>query len=149
MILPIVAEMWAKYEKEIGEKIAKVLAITPSHEGPSYEDLLRVALDCMINEETEKPYFNSASICSLSTGSYQGTIAFMFRGTKNWGGPHHIYTTWVEYGSCSVCDALEAALEASTEEEKVRQVKTLTLHMLQHIKPLISQDEYYDLDCED
>jgi len=68
----------------------------------------------------------------LWLGSYLGTLVFVIENEES---EDDIYTTFVYYGSCTHCDTMQRILEDSdSEEEKYKQLMTVCLHLIQHMK---------------
>ena len=150
MILPIVAELWARHEGDIERRLEEFVVRNKNRRypwcevGEAYSGVLQLALSAMLDPESSKPYFDPASVTAMVTSCYTGTVAFILKRSADWFVPYAIYTTWSEYGSCESCDAIKNAMDADTDEEKVLRLKRLVLHMLQHIKPIITEDEYHE-----
>lgn len=76
----------------------------------------------------------SEDFTTIDNGDYQGTLVFILH--KDYYQPtvYDYYITYVEYGSCSVCDTLQGIMEITDKEEKTRELMILALHLVQHIK---------------
>lgn len=86
-------------------------------------------------------------ITCIDHGDYQGTLLFIV-GAKGYQ-PSRYWSVFVNYGSCSGCDTLEAIRNYSYEAPKPRQVDaymTLALHIVQGIKQLDNEARLYDND---
>jgi len=108
----------------------------------SYSDIV-IAVVEMLNDEDEYETPDPARIHEIDDGDYQGTLVYVIGAAS-----HQPSTYWyvkVGYGSCSVCDTLQAILDGDwgleTEEEKkawkdeaVSQLMTLALHIVQGLK---------------
>ena len=64
--------------------------------------------------------------------NYEGTITYMVAEKGN--NSSNYFTTEVDYGSCSYCDTLEGILESEVEETKLKDLITLSLHLVQRMK---------------
>lgn len=117
---------------------AEFVAWLSEQEDLTYETLLRRAIE-IICERVEFGYGKAPDpdrIHAIDDGAYQGTLIFVV-GASGYQ-PTHYWATQVSYGSCSGCDALVAALGYG-ESRNYQALYTLTLHMLQSMRP-ISED---------
>lgn len=76
----------------------------------------------------------------IDDGDYQGTVLFVMCPTIYQPSFYDYVFTYVNYGSCSGCDAFESIM--SDEREKhLPQLMELALHMVQCTKQLIDEDD--------
>jgi hypothetical protein len=102
----------------------------PDYFCPSYASLLDMAIRaCRSDNNGAAP--DPDRIHTIDDGHYQGTLVFVVAS----GGyqPSRYWTTRVEYGSCSGCDALEAAHCGS---DRAGDYWTIALHMMQRLAVL-------------
>ena len=108
----------------------------------SYSDIV-IAVVEMLNDEDEYETPDPARIHEIDDGDYQGTLLYVIGAAIYQ--PSTYWYVKVGYGSCSVCDTLQAILDGDwgleTEEEKkawkdeaVSQLMTLALHIVQGLK---------------
>lgn len=87
-------------------------------------------------------------ITAIDYGDYQGTILFVIacKGYQ----PSKFWAVFVNYGSCSGCDTLQAIKEDTDEyyqydkppnKRQIDQYMTLALHIVQSIRPIIDAYE--------
>lgn len=84
-------------------------------------------------------------VTEIDHGDYQGTLLYVI-GRQDYQ-PDEYWYVKVSYGSCSVCDTLEAALHHANESNCVDDLMTLALHVVQGLK--VMQDVYDDPDGDD
>lgn len=109
------AEAWTKYKDNLQERIAE----SETHTNWDYDDLLKMLFETVINPylgEQCKDTFNLEDITTIDNGSYSGVLVFVLY--SGYFSPcvasDYIYTT-IDYGSCSVCDTLQA-IQADYDE---------------------------------
>lgn len=91
-----------------------------------YKDLLKKAVE-LINPDEKDGLPDKDRMYEINDGEYEGTIVFVMAETGDQ--PSKYWYTMVYYGSCSGCDALEAA-------ENANDYYILTLHMIQKMKKM-------------
>ncbi|KKL82598.1 hypothetical protein LCGC14_1983120, partial [marine sediment metagenome] len=100
---------------------------------PSYKSLLRKALEVIQGSEglgygsTPDP----ERIHEINDGDYQGTIVFVI-GAKGYQ-PDTYWSTTVYYGSCSGCDAIEAAWDYG-RTDSMEGMYAIALNMMQGMR---------------
>ena len=110
----------------------------------TYKDLFAVAVEKVLNPYLDEnnnalddDYYlfdglDIENITEIDNGNYQGTIIFIipYKG----GSPDisQYLCTYVEYGSCSACDSLEAAYSLKGKE-KQKALKQICLNLLQNL----------------
>ena len=101
---------------------------TPS----SYKEIFEKIIELIITED-ERNKFNLEKIRVIDDGDYQGTQIFIaFLDTYQPSVEEYIMTS-VYYGSCSGCDTLQS-IRYSSDENRVNDLMTLSLHMIQKMK---------------
>lgn len=73
----------------------------------------------------------------INDGDYQGTLVYVIAAERYH--PSEYWYVKIDYGSCSVCDALESIRGCSGDkptEEQIRDYMTLALHIVQGIKKM-------------
>jgi hypothetical protein len=109
-----------------------------------YDDLLERTL-CVINHHYPGSELDPDRIKRVNFGGYQGTLIFVIGGKGYQPWEHFIAS--VNYGSCSHCDAFQAAddswdrwdddgNERSPDRDDCAGYVRLCLHLLQSIKPI-------------
>lgn len=104
----------------------------------SYEKLVKLILkEVMLDDE----YFYDNEI---NSGGYSGTNIYFFHKT-DYPDIEDYYSTYCFYGSCSVCDTLDSIINYNWSElpndEQVKDLMLLCLHLVQRMKNLIGGDE--------
>lgn len=101
---------------------------TPS----SYKEIFEKIIELIITED-ERNKFNLEKIRVIDDGDYQGTQIFIaFLDVYQPSVEEYIMTS-VYYGSCSGCDTLQSICYSS-DENRVNDLMTLSLHMIQKMK---------------
>ena len=112
-------------------------------EHPSdYATLVKMVITLITSEDE---YFDPDPdrITAINYSDYQGTILFVIacKGYQ----PSTFWAVCVNYGSCSGCDTLQAIAEDTDDyqydkppnQRQVDQYMTLSLHIVQSIRPII------------
>lgn len=89
--------------------------------------------------------FNTEEVTRIDDGDYQGTLLYFWHMDHYQPEPQKYFWTFINYGSCSVCDTmLGIESDYSFAEDKAEGAKVaaeelwlLMLHMAQQTKPLI------------
>lgn len=114
----------------------------------SYEALVKLLFDHVINPEmTDYHKFDIEEVTTLGGGDYSGTLVFVLH-EKGWGNDpscdEYVYT-YVDYGSCCVCDTLQGIVENTWRKlptgEQVAEYMTLCLHLLQRCHRMLETED--------
>lgn len=101
----------------------------------SYEQLV----DCVIRS-IDDDRLDPERVTVIDDGDYQGTQLYII-GEKGYQ-PSCYYSVFVDYGSCSGCDSLQATMDCSGLKEKKEDLELMGLHILQSISEIgVSNDE--------
>lgn len=124
------------------DKLEEYIKTHKQQEYDSYKFLVKLIFDLVINPDVNvcgDGIFDTDEIDVLDHGDYQGTFIFILhRNTYQPCVDEYVYT-YVEYGSCSVCDTLQSIHrydEDEPDENQVEDYMTLCLHLVQHCKPM-------------
>lgn len=108
----------------------------------SYEDILKTLISVVINPDQEDHLPCNSAIKTTDFGDYEGTLVFVIPNYDVY--PSDFWTTFVSYGSCSVCDTLQAINSHADYDDDGELMKptpkmaedylTLALHLLQRMK---------------
>lgn len=101
---------------------------TPS----SYKEIFEKILELIITED-DFNQFNLEKITVIDDGDYQGTQIFIAFLEAYQPSVEDYIMTSVYYGSCSGCDTLQS-IYYSGEQNRVNDLMTLSLHMIQKMK---------------
>lgn len=118
-MLTEITDIVIKNKEQIKEEIARL-------EHPSYRKLFDILVNVVRDNTTGYARLDPSRVTRIDYGDYQGTILFIVA-TDNYQ-PDTFYCTKVDYGSCSVCDSLEAAYNDPNA------IYTIVLHMAQNMK---------------
>jgi hypothetical protein len=114
-----------------------------SHDvGFQYYDLVKLAIDCILNHSTEdyedcgySHKWDTENITVIDNGDYQGTLLFMIPAKCYQPSECEYLLTFAGYGSCGGCDALLSIVEFAYEmtDEIARDLLTLCKHLIENI----------------
>ena len=115
-MLKICKENWARYSENLKTRLReeyKTLKNTIC-----YKDLVRFAIDEILNVNGDKKQLiwnvvNEEAVTKIDDGDYQGTLLFIVPKHTYQPSSYEYLITYIEYGSCCCCDALEGALDYS------------------------------------
>lgn len=107
------------------EKLRKVLAERTDLNTCNYKDLVKLTFDAIYNSSIEDKYrkLNTEAITEIDDGDYQGTLLFTIPVDTYQPGASEYIMTFIEYGSCSGCDSLQAAQDWHTDKLTEEQIK--------------------------
>ena len=110
----------------------------------SYSDIVNAVVEAVKGEEYDTPSLDPVRITVIDDGDYQGTQLYII-GTTGYQ-PSTYYSVYVQYGSCSGCDSLQAidpetdwdsdAYKKIITEENLDDVMMLALHIVQSLKEI-------------
>lgn len=106
-----------------------------AHPG-EYMDIVKSVVEVISDDDYDVP--DPGRIHQIDDGEYQGTLVFVI-GAKGYQ-PSKYWYVYVDYGSCSGCDTLQAIHEYSDEppnEGQINDYMTLALHIVQGIKEMV------------
>lgn len=112
--------------------IRKMLSETPQSEYDSYEKLVKIILDNIINPDRVVG-FDTERMHIIDDGEYSGMRVFLVPIDEY--EPSCYFITRVWYGSCSGCDTLLSISGYSGEmptDKQVNDYMTLILHLIQN-----------------
>lgn len=103
-MLKIIVSQWDENEKALRETLSKMDLSTVE-----YKDLVRIAFDVVYNRHlVELDALDTDHITEIDNGDYQGTLLYLIPFDCYQPGEYEYLMTYVGYGSCSVCDTLQA-----------------------------------------
>ena len=76
-----------------------------------YADVVAVTVECILNygkDEFDEYRWDVKNITSIDNGNYQGTIMYLIPKDTYQPNESEYLLTYVDYGSCSGCDTLQA-----------------------------------------
>lgn len=107
-----------------------------------YLKIVKAVVECILNDGTNVGY-NTDEIAVIDHGDWQGSEIFLIPEDTYKPAPVDYLVTYHSYGSCSGCDTLRYIHDIDDEEEKVKNFMTLSLHLIQNMKPLYTKEEYF------
>ena len=106
-----------------------------------YKDLVEFLFTLVINPAVSEmddfwDGFDIDDITEINNGSYQGTLIYIIpRDTYAPDVRDYVYT-FIDYGSCTVCDALQNA-QYDEKESCIKKMMMISLHIIEHFKFLV------------
>lgn len=95
---------------ENSEKLREVICTDEKLKDCDYLYLVKLVVEHILNAgEKEGQQFDSEKITVVDDGHYQGTLLFFIPKKTYQPSAGEYLLTYIEYGSCPVCDALEYA----------------------------------------
>ena len=110
-MLKILSEKWAKNEDKLRTAISKIKNVNDL----TYLDLVRLTFSTIYNDDSIEythQELNCKRITEIDDGDYQGTLIFMIPFKTYQPDEGEYLMTYVGYGSCSGCDALQSIMES-------------------------------------
>ena len=121
-------ELWDKSKDNIRTRL-----VNEYDNIDEYKDLLIIILTEFAKTAEEDYKLADFNIGEHRVGDYTGDIVFVYVfGYRYW--DPDLYICKIEYGSCSGCDSLLAALSYKNKEKGVDALLTLCLHIVQRSK---------------
>lgn len=144
-----ILKAWDENQAKVREWIANTKQGTFS-----YKALLENTLRILFQDEEECPDYNR--ITQIDTGWGRGTLIFVIGAKIEWPKIGDHWYTFIDYGSCSVCDTLKyirygdysddndvakLITDILPSEGQTRQYWTLCLHLIQGMKRMTSEED--------
>ena len=110
-----------------------------------YKDLVKITFETVYNRgvKYDRDALNLDKITEIDDGDYQGSLLFLIPFDTYQPSPNEYIMTSISYGSCSGCDALQAA-QICGEEQQVSDIMTICKDLVCNaIKPY-NYAWYYD-----
>ena len=109
-----------------------------------YEDLIKIVAECVLFKEVD--YLDQLHIKRTAFSDYSGVEYFIIT-TNTTADTDETYITHNWYGSCSGCDTLLGITkyeETGFDEQQIKELNILCLHLLQRMKPIYTEEELKD-----
>lgn len=92
----------------------------------SYEDLVKLTFSTIYNsDEQVLDKLDLDKITSIDDGNYQGTIMFVVPFDTYQPSCYEYLMTYIGYGSCSYCDALQGAFQVEKGDERITSLMSI------------------------
>ena len=132
-MLKIIRDRWDQNHKKLREALKTNVGFNYCH----YSDLVKLTFGIILNEDNK---FDLDGINEIDNGDYQGTLLYLIPFQTYQPCEYEYLMTYVGYGSCGRCDALQAIQDNSCgdtlSEEQVSDLMTLCKDILTNtIKP--------------
>lgn len=82
-----------------------------------YEYLVKMVVECILNQGEDLEKWDTENITVVDNGDYQGTLLFLIPLDAYQPCEYEYLITYVGYGSCSGCDALESIQSLTYSDE--------------------------------
>lgn len=105
-MLKILKKKWAENEAVLRASLAGIKNMNRIE----YNDLVKMTFENIYNsgkDEFKRELLDVEGITQIDNGDYQGTLIFLIPFDVYQPGPEDYLMTYVYYGSCSGCDALQ------------------------------------------
>jgi hypothetical protein len=131
-----------------GEKLEDNLRTSHHLDGIEYIDLVKTVTQIILGED-----WDARRITEIDNGNYQGTLLFLIPRDTYQPSPYEYLITYVDYGSCSGCDTLQAIQagakpNTSPTARQLQDLMTLCKDIVMNmVKPFNSgwmHDDYFD-----
>lgn len=109
----------------------------------SYKSILQKVIELVVTEKDEYNKYDATKITVVDDGDYQGTQLFLIPTCTYQPSVEDYLITHTYYGSCSVCDTLQAISSYDDDlptGEQVKEYMTLALHLVQKMKRITDAD---------
>ena len=97
-------EQWMKNEGKLKEALLHREDLNYC----SYETLVKLVVDYILNDEEQDENWDSKNITVIDNGDYQGTELYLIPRNTYQPAEYDYLMTYVGYGSCSGCDTLQS-----------------------------------------
>lgn len=117
-MLIMMREKWYKNEKKLRAALPDFLA--GRDYTPEYKELVKLVFDIIVNSDEEEFSDNrllTNHITQIDDGDYQGTLLFTIPFDTYQPAEYEYLMTYIGYGSCSGCDALQHAFYCHLDED--------------------------------
>lgn len=101
-MLKIMVEKWNKNQSLLKQSLSKKDLLNIS-----YEELVKLTFSDIYNADEEKHKLNLEEITQIDDGGYSGTLLYVIPFDTYQPEAKDYLMTYIEYGSCSGCDALK------------------------------------------
>lgn len=135
-MLKIIVEKWDKNK----DKLRNIFATEKGFNDCDYKHIVKTVFNIIYNygEEYSSNKLDIENITEIDNGSYQGTLLYLIPFDTCQPNESEYLMTYVGYGSCSVCDTLQAIQSCREDlgKEQVDDFMQLAKDILQNtIKP--------------
>lgn len=122
-MLKILKKKWAKNSDKLFKKISEVYTDDCSSWDSNYADLVKLTFDIIYNDENnwDCDTLDVDHITEVDNGDYQGTLLFLIPFRTYQPSEGEYLMTYIGYGSCTVCDALQSAL-CNDDEQRTKEL---------------------------
>jgi len=130
-MIRIMKELWARNSKELKRIIGEMEE--DDIDDLEYKDLVKLTFQVIFNNKDARYFYydvNIDKIHEIDDGDYQGTLLYIIPFQTYQPAENEYLMTFVNYGSCSGCDTLQAIqYDGGTIEEKHKDIYKLCLDL--------------------
>lgn len=135
-MLKILTELWPQNKDKLRDALSKV-----NQDDLNYNVLVKLTFQHIYNTDDDyeygaRPYnIDINNIIEIDHGNYQGTLLYLLPFDTYQPSHYQYLMTYVDYGSCSVCDTLQSIInwdEEPPSEQQLDDLMTLCCHILEH-----------------
>lgn len=125
-MIKIMRDGWLKNRNNLRSEIEQL-----NPHNIDYGDLVKMVFDIIYNGNSDEPLYNlldTNRITKIDNGDYQGTLLYIIPFNTYQPSAGEYLMTYIEYGSCSVCDTLQRITNLSSWSDtrlKITQVDDL------------------------
>ena len=138
-MLKKVMDQWNKNKDKLRTDLAEDVKLNSCE----YIYLVEKVVSIILNNDNDDDYdyniFSTKNITKIDNGDYQGTLLFVIPRNTYQPSEAEYLMTYVNYGSCSVCDTLQGIQgwdAVPPTEQQLNDYMTLCLHLCENmIKP--------------
>ena len=118
-------EMVPEFVKAWNERKDRLRSDLEKTNPSSYSEIVKAVASVVLNPEFESGLPDATNVTEIDHGDYQGTLVFVIPEVGYQ--PSTYWVVKVSYGSCSVCDTLQAC-------KSIDDYMTLALHIIQGLR---------------
>lgn len=149
-MLKVIKEQWDKNQEVLREALKNGTGFNSC----SYMDLVKLAFDKVYNTGmiTYGSILDIDNIVQIDHGNYQGTLLFVIPVKCYQPSEYEYLMTYIGYGSCSVCDALQSIQDYCDDgltDEQVSEFMSLCRDILANTVKPFNKGWRYDSDFDE
>lgn len=118
-----------KWEKN-KDKLERALKDHSLRDTCGYGVLVKLIVEHILNDGDPKGDWNKDEIRKIDDGDYQGTLLFLIQRRAYQPSEYDYILTFINYGSCSVCDTLEHIQEEGNIADYINLCRDITANMI-------------------
>lgn len=126
-MLKIMKDCWYRNSDKLRAELkAKFSTVDRWDFDCNYEDLVKLTFGTIYNSDSDAlNELDLEKITSIDNGDYQGTIVFVIPFNTYQPSCYEYLMTYIGYGSCSYCDALQHACDVEEGDERIASLMSI------------------------